>query len=135
MNSVHPSLVYHWFRFGVNRFFEVFMWTPQVYDASSVLTYSPRLKPGDSGISKDCTSHDGLTSSTPTDNALPAFCILMPTEVLNLHLRCSVPHSCLCRDGVRMMGNPIREPTDSLLLDSGSSIHGTTDLMDRIYLL
>ena len=37
----------------------------------NVLTYSPRLKQGDSGINKGRTSHDGLTSSTPIDNAMP----------------------------------------------------------------
>ena len=36
----------------------------------SYLTYSPRLKAGDSGINKDCASHDGLTPSSPMDNAL-----------------------------------------------------------------
>ena len=36
-----------------------------------LLTYSPRLKPGDSGIDKDRASRDGLTSSPPTDDAPP----------------------------------------------------------------
>ena len=44
------------------------------------LTYSPRLKAGDSGINKDCTSRDGLTPSTPMDNALPMFISLTLTE-------------------------------------------------------
>ena len=52
--------------------------------APNILTYSPRLKVGDSGINKDRTSHDGLTSSTPTDNALPTFMFFMLTKFLNL---------------------------------------------------
>jgi len=38
----------------------------------SLLTYS-RLNPLNFGINKDCTSRDGLTSSSPMDDAPPIF--------------------------------------------------------------
>ena len=35
------------------------------------LTYSPRLKPGDSGVEQELPSRDGLTFPNPTDDAPP----------------------------------------------------------------
>ena len=54
-------------RIFLNLFF-LFLW--RLGFAPNILTYSPWLKPGDSGINKDCTYRYGLTSSTPMDNAL-----------------------------------------------------------------
>ena len=40
-------------------------------ETKHMLTYSPRLKPGDSGVEQELPSRDGLTFPNPTDDAPP----------------------------------------------------------------